>query len=520
VDAYNMVVKRGVKNKIIDLAVSITLIILIISTLIPPATAVYLSPGTPNKTSVNRGTTITFENVNLTIRGAEKIPVNYLNFSIFNKNNNKHIAHIHFYINGTEIEDYPSGKFTVTNITVLQDEWYGYGYRWGYDEQSSTNHSFGYGYGYGYGNGSYSDITLLYTITYTTHTTGTFYAKLFVNSTTTHTYQSGRSTYFTVTKPSGGGTGGPSGGEEEEEEEEETAGGVEASEDTINNIEEQYDITLEEPFYANDTDGDGIVDTFTDPNNILTPISFVNISGNTSFLISTDNDEIPEFFWDTEEDSITPVTYTPGEITDTEIDTENETITITVNVNKTDWIYIEITDQYPDLNITIKTSDNRTIQPGMIWRKDGKIYVLDDPETQYIILYQYHILEPSFDPASGTIFYISKPTITITYQEYVNIISATLNNLDITTQITTTDHKTFTFTPTSNLTSGTYTLTIKAEDLDGNTLTSTATYIIQLPEKPPTAIEIPPWLITVIIVIVVIIIIIAVLFKTGYLYIE
>ena len=51
---------------------------------------------------------------------------------------------------------------------------YGYGYRW---EQS------GQGYGYGYGDSGESDITLSYTIVYTTRVTGTFYGKLYANAT-------------------------------------------------------------------------------------------------------------------------------------------------------------------------------------------------------------------------------------------------------------------------------------------------------------------------------------------------
>lgn len=177
-------VKRGFVRKVISLAISTLLIFLIFFILVPPATAVKLSPGTPSSTSVTTGTTITFSNVNLTIRGVERIPVNFLNFTIF-KSNGNYLAHVKFYINGTETEDYPSGKFTVTKTTTI-GSWYAYGYQNGTDEETSTNYNFGYGYGYGSGEESV-DITVLYNIVYTTHTIGTFYAKLLVNS-TNHTY--------------------------------------------------------------------------------------------------------------------------------------------------------------------------------------------------------------------------------------------------------------------------------------------------------------------------------------------
>ena len=69
--------KREISKKIIGLVISITLVALIFSILIPPATAVHLSPGSPNHSSVTVGNTITFSNVNLTIRGEEKIPVDF-----------------------------------------------------------------------------------------------------------------------------------------------------------------------------------------------------------------------------------------------------------------------------------------------------------------------------------------------------------------------------------------------------------------------------------------------------------
>ena len=194
---------RGLKKKAVGLAISALLIFLIFFVLVPPATAVYVHPGTPSSTSVNTGTTITFNNVNLTIRGAEKIPVNFLNFSIFNSNN-QYVAHVKFYINGAEMEDYPSGKFTVTNTTAILSSWYGYGYNtYGYDEITGWNETTYTGYGYGYSDSSLSDITFLYDIGYMTHTTGTFYGKLSANATldsTTHIYSSSASETFTVSE--------------------------------------------------------------------------------------------------------------------------------------------------------------------------------------------------------------------------------------------------------------------------------------------------------------------------------
>ena len=581
-------VSRELKKKIVAFSLTVSLIALIFLVLIqPPVTAVKLDPGTPSSTSVYTGTTITFNDVNLTIRGPEAIIVNSLNFSIFN-NDDEYIAHVNFFINGTEITDHPSGKFTVVNVTNTSDLPYvSGGSYYGYDEQDGQNIT-GFGYGYGYGSGT-TALTILYTITYTTHTTGTFYAILFVNS-TTHTYASGSSTPFTVSSPSPGG-GGSSGdaptanpggpytgvvgtpiqfnGSKSTAISGRTissyswsfgdgttsvgivsthtyitagtynvrltvtdntgatdtasttaristiappAPSVTVSNQTLQTIETNYGVTLVQQFYASDTNGDGKVDVFTDPNNVLTPVGLVNISGHISFLLSTNNDDIPEFFWDTATNTMTPVTHTTAPLTNPFIVPTTKTLIIEITVNKTGWIYLDITDkypieEYPQYTFTVKTG-SRTISPDRIWRKNGKIYVLDDPDTKYDLIYGYTILPPTFYPVSGTTFSISKPTITITYLQQVSVIVALWDANNIMHQFITTDDKTFIFTPTTDLTDGTYTLSLAVQDDQGNTLTSTSTYIVNLAQKP---IEISWIIITIIAIVLSIIVLLAVL---------
>ncbi len=210
----------------------------------------------------------------------------------------------------------------------------------------------------------------------------------------------------------------------------------------MNDIEQQYGVTLNDPFYATDTNGDGVVDSYTDPNGALTSINSVNINGHTIFLLSIDDDTIPEFFWDADADTTTTISYAPGTVTDTYIDPVEETLTFVINVDKGDWIYIETIDQYPpdefpNYNLIVKTSDNRIISEDMIWRENGRIYVLDDPDVKYVFMYGYDILPASFEPSNGTTFDTSTPTIIIAYQEEVQIVSAIFGPLSITKQITT-----------------------------------------------------------------------------------
>ena len=333
--------------------------------------------------------------------------------------------------------------------------------------------------------------------------------------------------YFTTGAQSSGGSS-PSQGSTPPVEDDEEEKGSEPSEITMNYIESHYNITFEEKFYANDTDGDGIFDTLTDPNGVLTEINFVNINGNISVLLSTNDDEIPEFFWDVKADTITPVNHAPGEVTETDTDTEEETITNIVIVNKSDWIYIEIADQYPpnrypDYTLIVKNESGKNISSDMVWRENRKIYVLEDPDTQYEFVYGYTILDPVFMPSSEETFNIAQPTITMTYQEQVDITLATFGHLNITDQITNLDNLTFLFTPQYNLANGTYILNITSQDTDGNNLTSTAIYEIQATGETSTYEKqdegFPLYFIIPMIVIIVIIII-AVLFKTGILCFE
>jgi len=311
--------------------------------------------------------------------------------------------------------------------------------------------------------------------------------------------------------------------QEEEQEEEQQPANTSSSQDTLNEINETFNIELEEPFYANDTDGDGVVDSFTDPNNKLHLVNSTQINNNVTFLISTDDDDIPEFFWDPNADTTTSITHQQPTINKKVINPENETITLTITVNKSNWIYIDIPDEYPNYNVTVKTSDNRTISSDKIWRKDNKIYVLDDPDTNYTFTYSYTILPPVFNPENNTIFTTtSKPTITITYNETVTIENATLNNAIV--NLTTTDNLTFTFIPENNLTNGVYKLSITVKDSDNNTRTDIMVYTINIettttPEtKKPSWPWIPITIVTIIVILIILIIIL--LFKIGYLYIE
>ncbi len=282
-------------------------------------------------------------------------------------------------------------------------------------------------------------------------------------------------------------------------------------------VENLFNISLEYNFSTYDMDGDGIVDVFTDPNGVLNSERLTNISGNVSFLISVNGSLDKLFIWDVEADAISKVTHKVGVITDTVMDVQNNSFIVTVNINKSNWVYIELTDQYAGIfNLTVETSDGKVISSDMIWRENGKIYVLDDPDTEYQFAYYYTILTPTFDPTDGAIFNFSNPTITITYNETVIVIRATLNDELI--NLSTTDNKIFIYTLETNLTNGSYTLSINVQDTENNSRTDTTVYTINLEksEDQPeiTSYEESPWI--ALIVIMIILTVIFLLFKAGY----
>lgn len=190
-------------KKIGSVIITILLISLIWSVLIPPATSVHLTTGYPfSNNEIIFGNTITFEGVNLTIRGIERIPVTWLNFSIYNQSGAL-VDSVTFDVYGN-IDSDPNNVFTVDLVSTIRDSWYDHGYGYGYDEPSGPGYHFGYGYGYGYGDGAQSDITFLYDITYNITRPGTFYAQFFVNSTPedtsyeAHTFKSEISADFVI----------------------------------------------------------------------------------------------------------------------------------------------------------------------------------------------------------------------------------------------------------------------------------------------------------------------------------
>ncbi|MEM0493548.1 MAG: NosD domain-containing protein [Candidatus Thermoplasmatota archaeon] len=249
----------------------------------------------------------------------------------------------------------------------------------------------------------------------------------------------------------------------------------------LNRIKTSYNITLNEPFCTYDSDGDNVYDVFVDPNGLLSVVhdGSINLSGNISFLISIDDALIPEFIWSPTTDNILRVNHTTGRVTHSVEEGNNATTIITVN-KTSGWLFIETNDQYPHANITVER-DTGVIPDDRIFRKEERIFILDDPALNYTIRYSDILTPPvlsiTLSPAEGGLIDKDNPSITITCNLPVRIKEASFGSLPISPdEFITTDHKVFVYTPPSDLEDKTYTFYILVEDDYGNTAETGAVY--------------------------------------------
>lgn len=189
--------RKNLWHKAGALSITLVLVLLIIIVFTPSFSAVKLSPGTPDKSSVMKTTNIKFSYVNLTIRSTEVLPVDYLKFTINQSSNDLMVAYVMFNLDGTKLSESPVGGFTVTTLTNISTLPYQTEGNYSVLDEETGNTT---QYGYGYGN-SGTNLTVHYNITYKTHIAGVFYARLFVY-TSKHTFASVTSISFTVNEPS------------------------------------------------------------------------------------------------------------------------------------------------------------------------------------------------------------------------------------------------------------------------------------------------------------------------------
>jgi parallel beta-helix repeat protein len=261
---------------------------------------------------------------------------------------------------------------------------------------------------------------------------------------------------------------------------------------TMDKIEKYFDIELTELFFGYDTDGDLDVDKFIDPNSVLKAVQSggINISGKIYFLLSTDDGIIPEFLWCTSTNEIINVSYsnTPINKNDISVDNDLEIATATITVSKSDWIYIETDDKYPGSTLTIKAGE-RKISSDMIWRNNDKIFILDDPDTVYTIVFSeiYPDVEsPTIFPIDGGLINENQTTITLTYNVPVSVVSATFGTKNVKSKLKKSENIEISYKPPGYLEDGIYDFEITVKALNGDSQETTiATYFYYSYTSPP-----------------------------------
>ena len=169
---------------------------------------------------------------------------------------------------------------------------------------------------------------------------------------------------------------------------------IQSTNKTKTEIQNITNVTVEEPFYIEDSDDDGILDTFIDPNDLFDDIRITDVDEHQNVLIMVNLDIDDLFLWDSVDGDVEDVLHSYGTITNTEEIEETNTINVTVEIEKSEWTYFELDDPHPQLeHLTVTTSDGRIIPDHWIWRENGKIYVLDDPDTTYHLIYQRFLFD-------------------------------------------------------------------------------------------------------------------------------
>lgn len=269
------------------------------------------------------------------------------------------------------------------------------------------------------------------------------------------------------------------------------------SNETLTEINDEDIVSqdLSELFMAYDTDGDGILDMFVDPNGELKLVSVVTIDGKISFLLSIDDSVVPELFWVPSTDSIDWITKESISVLedDVSIDYSTEEATMSFTVDRSDWLWLEIPDTlYPAAAIkSIKDgTNNEFVSLDLMFRTNDMIYVLDDDASKYSLVFEniFPTVEASFNPGDSGVIDEYEKVITISYNVPVDISFATFNGVIVTDQIKIKDEegKVYSYQPPGYYENGTYSFSIDVNAVHGNKVSSdTVTYFYFQYELPP-----------------------------------
>ncbi len=121
-----------------------------------------------------------------------------------------------------------------------------------------------------------------------------------------------------------------------------------------------------------------------------------------ALLIAKDSSSRPTAIWIPDTDEVLPIKPIQVPASNlTQADT-NDGTEVTVTVDKEEgWIEIQYPDPLTDRTIVSVKAGDRTIPAGQIFQEDGNVYIYDDPETTYTVLYTPDALPGAGDGTGG-----------------------------------------------------------------------------------------------------------------------
>lgn len=162
---------------------------------------------------------------------------------------------------------------------------------------------------------------------------------------------------------------------------------VAASRGAIDTIAQALElVSFSSPLKAVDTNQDGRYDGFDDPTGTIVLEEATAVGERQALLLRAVYSGTLAL-WVPATNDVMPVQKAPATIVDEE-DTEDGTI-VTIKVYKASgWILINATDARPDLDLVgVMTADGRAIPLHQVFREDGFVRVLDDPDVTYKLMY-------------------------------------------------------------------------------------------------------------------------------------
>jgi hypothetical protein len=136
-----------------------------------------------------------------------------------------------------------------------------------------------------------------------------------------------------------------------------------------------------------------------------------------AFLVAPNNKTAPDQLVDSASGAPTPVVQAAYNITHM----NSTSLTLATQKQSGSWIWINLTDPFNNQEqiIQVQRSDGKILNKQNYWMGDGRIYIVDDPEKDYTILFR-----PPHDIAVTNV----SPSKTVVGQGFSNSINVTVTN--------------------------------------------------------------------------------------------